>query len=65
MSTHVWSSSDLQQPHHSLIFVIEDVVVKHPLSRKSVEPHHKPRLLEARHVHRVLPLALLDRLVVA
>src|SRR5580765_8999920 len=48
-------SSDLEHSHHSVILVIEDVAVEHPLAGEVVESHDEPDGLVPGNVDRVLP----------
>jgi hypothetical protein len=48
-------SLNLQNAHHSLVLVVQDVAVEHPLSRMIVVAHDEAHGLSLRHVDRVLP----------
>src|ERR1019366_1264539 len=52
---------DLENPHHAVILMVEDVAVEHPLARVRVEVNDKSHGLVFRHIHRVLPVPVTHR----
>src|SRR5512140_2525462 len=60
-----WWWSYLENAHHSVIFVIEDVAVEHPSSRKVIESHDDADPLMHTHVHNVHPAPIRLRHAVA
>jgi hypothetical protein len=48
-------SFDFEDSHHALVFVIQDVTVKHPFSGEVVKSHDEAHRFMLGNVHRVLP----------